>query len=484
MRACALLALLAGCAAPAPPARVVVVGIDGGDWDVLDPLLAAGELPNLQRVKAEGAWARLDIDSPNSPVSWTSLATGRHPAGHGVVLPEGMAAPKVSQALVRTRRLWDLAGARGRRSLVAHWWLTWPAYPVEGVLLARACPACGGQESGAGAAWPEGADARAGQALDPGAHGEALLRLGLWDERLGAAAQGWMQAEDFDLTLLPYYSLDQALHMLYAEHAESLAQPGRRGWHTEGAALVLQCARMADELLGRALAEAGPEGYVVVVSDHGHAGHALGTRRLAWSRAWLGLEGPGTVGEGRYTLGDTTLIVQEEQARGEGSRPAYMLRLPVLRAEGPGAAALLARLEATGLAERRGDALLPAAAVRESARRVVGQLETTTHTVYVNSGYHDQSEQGIFALLGPEVAPGPLGTVRTVDLAPTVLWLMDLPVGEDLDGQPLTAALTPAGQDRRPVERLPTLEAGPLPWADAEAPELDPAEQERLRALS
>lgn len=477
------LALL-GCTAKAPPARVVIVGIDGGDWDVLEPLMEAGELPALSALRARAAWGRLAIDSPHSPVSWTTLATGRHPEGHGVLLPEGMAAPKVSQAMVKTRRLWDLAGAQGRRSLVAHWWLTWPAYPMEGVLLSRACPACGGAEEGEAAAWPAGADTREGDALDPGAHAEELLRLGLWDPKLGAAAQGWMQAEDFELIALPYYSLDQALHMLYAEHAEGMAHPGRRGWYSEGDALVRQCARMADQLVARAVEEVGEEGYVMLVSDHGHTGSAVGTRRLAWDRSVLGLEGEGTAAPGSYTVEGATLTVREEQSRAERTRPAYMLSVPVLTVEGPGAGALLARLDATGLVEPRGpQERVPTAAVRAQARSVVGQLQTETHTIFVNSGGHDQSQDGVFALAGPDVQPGPLEGARTVDVAPTALWLMGLPVGADLDGAPLVGALTAAGLASRPLVEVPSLESGPLPWAEAEVPALSPAEQERLRSL-
>lgn len=40
-----------------PAAPLLVFGIDGGDWDFIDPLLARGELPALAALRARGVWA-------------------------------------------------------------------------------------------------------------------------------------------------------------------------------------------------------------------------------------------------------------------------------------------------------------------------------------------------------------------------------------------------------------------------------------------
>src|SRR5207249_5014379 len=65
--------------------RVVLVGIDGADWDVIDGLVARGRVPNLARLKREGAWARLRSSVPMlSPLLWTTVATGKTPDRHGI----------------------------------------------------------------------------------------------------------------------------------------------------------------------------------------------------------------------------------------------------------------------------------------------------------------------------------------------------------------------------------------------------------------
>ena len=76
---CGLIFLHAGSA----PARVI--GIDGGSWNVVDPMLESGELPNLQRLINRGGSAELDTVEPIiSPVVWTSIATGRSPEAYRV----------------------------------------------------------------------------------------------------------------------------------------------------------------------------------------------------------------------------------------------------------------------------------------------------------------------------------------------------------------------------------------------------------------
>jgi len=65
--------------------RVLFVGIDGADWDVIDPLLRAGQLPQLARLRREGVWARLRSSVPTlSPLLWTTVATGKSPDRHGI----------------------------------------------------------------------------------------------------------------------------------------------------------------------------------------------------------------------------------------------------------------------------------------------------------------------------------------------------------------------------------------------------------------
>jgi predicted AlkP superfamily phosphohydrolase/phosphomutase len=66
-------------------ARVLLVGWDGADWRILDPMLERGLLPNLQALIDRGARGVLRSTTPNhSWAAWPSFLTGLEPSNHGV----------------------------------------------------------------------------------------------------------------------------------------------------------------------------------------------------------------------------------------------------------------------------------------------------------------------------------------------------------------------------------------------------------------
>ena len=65
--------------------KTLLVGWDAADWNMIRPLLAAGEMPNLARLIAGGVSGNLaTIYPPFSPMLWTSIATGKRPGKHGI----------------------------------------------------------------------------------------------------------------------------------------------------------------------------------------------------------------------------------------------------------------------------------------------------------------------------------------------------------------------------------------------------------------
>ena len=65
--------------------RVIVIGLDGLEPAIVEPMLAAGELPNLARLRGRGGFATVATTSPaQTPVAWSTFATGTNPGGHGI----------------------------------------------------------------------------------------------------------------------------------------------------------------------------------------------------------------------------------------------------------------------------------------------------------------------------------------------------------------------------------------------------------------
>lgn len=126
-----------------PARRLLLVGWSAADWPLLEPLLAAGALPNLSRFLARGARGRLRTLQPQvPPLLWTSLGTGQRADSHGVV--QGVVAgaaggvDPVSARDRQARALWDLVDAGGGASAVVNWPLTFPLPAFSGACASDA----------------------------------------------------------------------------------------------------------------------------------------------------------------------------------------------------------------------------------------------------------------------------------------------------------------------------------------------------------
>ena len=66
--------------------KVLLIGWDAADWKIINPLVDEGLMPNLQRLMENGVVGNLaTLDPAFSPMLWTSIATGKRPYKHGVL---------------------------------------------------------------------------------------------------------------------------------------------------------------------------------------------------------------------------------------------------------------------------------------------------------------------------------------------------------------------------------------------------------------
>jgi hypothetical protein len=117
--------------------RVLLVGIDGATFDVLDPMMDAGELPTFTRLIADGSCARLHSQDPTqSPAIWTTIATGKDRAQHGI---DGFLTGDAQRLVTTVDRkclaLWNITSHFGIENGWTGYWVTWPAEAVLGWML-------------------------------------------------------------------------------------------------------------------------------------------------------------------------------------------------------------------------------------------------------------------------------------------------------------------------------------------------------------
>ena len=120
---------------------MAVIGLDGVSVPLVRDLTARGLMPNLAQLLAGGTVAPMRSSIPViSSVSWTSFMTGRNPGKHGVygftdVKPGTFTMFFPNFGNVRSDTLWDVAGRAGKRSIVLNVPNTYPAHPLEGLLV-------------------------------------------------------------------------------------------------------------------------------------------------------------------------------------------------------------------------------------------------------------------------------------------------------------------------------------------------------------
>ena len=129
--------------------RVLILGVDGLDWNLLHPLLDAGRLPHLARLVDFGVIATLDTSQPLlAPLLWTTVATGQLASRHGIFHarfpdpadPTGQRDQPAGATGRLAPTLWELATRAGLRAHVIGWPATSPAEPTAGAFVSDDFP--------------------------------------------------------------------------------------------------------------------------------------------------------------------------------------------------------------------------------------------------------------------------------------------------------------------------------------------------------
>jgi predicted AlkP superfamily phosphohydrolase/phosphomutase len=121
--------------------KVFILGLDGATFDLIDPLLEKGELPNLASIIHDGVRAKLNSTIlSHSPPAWTSFATGKNPGKHGILGFTRMSPNSYSLELIygshnRAKTLWEVLSEKGKRVVVMNIPMTYPPKSVNGLLI-------------------------------------------------------------------------------------------------------------------------------------------------------------------------------------------------------------------------------------------------------------------------------------------------------------------------------------------------------------
>jgi len=121
--------------------KVVVLGLDGVSSSLLKRFAAEGIMPNVMRLLQEGSICSMTASIPEvSSTSWSCFMTGVNPGKHGIYGFMEVDRNSYSWRFpnfndLKRRTIWEIAGEHGKRSIVVNVPSTYPARPLNGMLV-------------------------------------------------------------------------------------------------------------------------------------------------------------------------------------------------------------------------------------------------------------------------------------------------------------------------------------------------------------
>jgi predicted AlkP superfamily phosphohydrolase/phosphomutase len=123
--------------------KVLVIGLDGGTWDLIMPWIKQDKLPNFKKLVNSGTWGELTSTIPPYTVpAWNTLTSGKSPGKLGIsgliqkVPGEYDFKPFFFIVKDKRNNIWDILGSLGKRVVVANIPSTNQAWKVNGFMVA------------------------------------------------------------------------------------------------------------------------------------------------------------------------------------------------------------------------------------------------------------------------------------------------------------------------------------------------------------
>lgn len=541
--------------------ELLVIGLDGATFDVMRPMIAAGELPNLAALMDRGSCGLLESTIPPfSPPAWASFMTGMNPGRHGIfgfVNYDPLSYAHLDSRPVTGRSLaghtfFDILSQAGYRLAVITVPITYPAWAINGYMVAgEPCP-----DTKTGLAYPEefaaGLSHRYAFLSTFWSKSNAEIIAGLLDmeERRTALALQLIDEKELDAMVLVLGATDRAQHNFWRYYDPAFGAKLNLPREADYDGVIPDAYRRADAAIGRLLSRVGEETTVFIISDHGGGPAAM---QVLHSNAWLQQQGLLSVRQSRDTVVSGLRRAVMAARRGLGAQVEQRLRglLPnriiesgramvrnVAQIDWPATQAYrfpmyppaegivinVAGRQRQGIVQPGGEYEQVREQILEQARQLIDPA--TGQPVVVRAykreelyhGPHAERAPDLVLILaddytgGANVHPPVITTVdpssldkvngehrihgvllargpmirqnvwvenaRLMDVAPTILYGLDLPIPEEMDGIVLEEVFSPLYLEAHPAQYTGQWKAGDIGAADSG---LTPEEEEQVR---
>lgn len=286
--------------------KLLLVGWDAADWQMMHPLIDAGRMPHLKRLVENGTIGNLATLQPVlSPLLWTSIATAKRAYLHGVhgfvePTPDGSSLRPTASTTRQCKAIWNILAQSGKRCQALGWFASHPAENINGVCVSQLFHVA--PPSSTPDDWPplpqavyppELAEDLAELRFHPREVTGAMLQQFIpnapqLDQRdpevqrlltmlarrlaecisLHALTTALMEEHEWDFCTAYYDAIDRVGHDFMAYHPPRMENV-RPDLYEPLKGVMNAVYEFHDQMLGRLLELAGPEAHVMLVSDHG-----------------------------------------------------------------------------------------------------------------------------------------------------------------------------------------------------------------------
>ena len=404
--------------------HILFVGLDGLSWHVMRPMMAEGELPVLKKLMEQGVYGEMETIIPTaSPIIWNTVSTGMPPGKHGisswtemdfpgwgpgetfhqplgvglskVLSITGIHRPDVDTPNAYDRRrpaLWDILSMVEMPVAVVNWWNTYPVYPISGVMVSN--------------------------------------HLYFFRENIDRKDQGPEDTDDSQVVFPP--SLDREYRSHITAPSSLIVSDYNQFMNIEE-----EDFRLMQALQDYEKYDVRGEFKHILAMDRTYFGIAesvMENQPTPYKLAMLYFRGVDCISHCamRYSpvANDRSVPAEDKDKYGKALQEFY----------------------------RYSD--------RELGKLLEDASENATVIVMSDHGFekennglwnHNEAPASVFIMKGPAVVQGmELGRHSVYDVAPTVLYLMGLPVAEDMPGEVIEEALLPDWRSSHKLATIPT----------------------------
>jgi predicted AlkP superfamily phosphohydrolase/phosphomutase len=523
--------------------RVLIIGIDGGTFDIIQPMVQRGELPILASLMEKGAWGELESSiPPDTGPAWVSMMTGVNPGKHGIYffldnlhynLKSGR---PLGSADIKFPPLWSILSSYGKNVIFVNVPFTYPPTEVKGIIISGMfVPNNAEVLSYPQDIYTELKVKLSGYEIDDWSpeiicpdrskinlhYDKVVEYVSLVTEKRKKATLMLLENNDWDFAMVVFTSMDRFQHIFW-RFIDTSGNESNLGHLNKFRKVIHDGYQQLDKAIGEIIEKAGKDTTVIIVSDHGFGP----LKKLFFVNKWLEEIGLLKIKRGlsqkKFKPGLTNLYRVLTKIIHTSKLPGWTKRIPIpipkiqfrdrselinwqktkaygnqsgininLRGREPHGVVepgkeyedLLTfiqeqfyRLEDESEPQKskiadwilRKEEIYNGPYVEEAADLYFSlknrsylqnaniNVNSKFGSPFLGSGMHRMN--GIFIMYGPLCCKCDSIKPRMIDVAPTVLYLMGLPILEEMDGRVLEEIIDPVYLKSYPVKVVSSVE--------------------------